>query len=178
MDEQRRRPDPGSRPDPYELAVQRAAEEPGSEEVDGTPPLPRLHVGPLRVGPTGLLVGIALLVGAGTLVRFGGGDRTPELAPSCTAPALELSVQRVRPGGLVQYAVAGPDGQVEVRVLRAAGGEPVQVLPPVTVQGCAATGRFGVQAEPGEHVVQVLVDGVAVASDDLVVTDPRDPVVG
>lgn len=185
MDEQRRPPDPASRPDPYELAVARAAEEPGPEESSGqglgTPPLPRLQVGPFRVGPTGLLLGVLLLVGVGTLVRFGG-DRTPDLAPSCTTPALLLSVERVRPGGLVEYAVAGPDGEVRLEVVPTAeGGQvgaPVQQLPPVRLEDCRATGRFGVQADPGEYTVLVRRGGRPAGTDVLTVTDPGDPDVG
>lgn len=181
MDAQRRPPDPASRPDPYELAVARAAQEPGPEEADGTPPLPRLQVGPFRVGPTGLLLGVLLLVGVGTLVRFGG-DRTPDLAPSCTTPALLLSVERVRPGGLVDYAVAGPDGEVRLEVApRAEGGQvgaPVQQLPPVRLEGCRATGRFGVQAGPGDYTVLVRRAGRPAGTDVLTVTEPGDPVVG
>lgn len=184
MDEQRRRPDPASRPDPYELAVTRAAQEPGPEEEDGTPPLPRLQVGPFRVGPTGLLLGVLLLVGVGTLVRFGG-DRTPDLAADCATPALLLSVERVRPGGLVEYAVAGPDGEVRLEVVPRAGGatggplgSPVQQLPPVRLDGCRATGRFGVQADPGEYTVLVRRAGRPAGTDVLTVTEPGDPVVG
>lgn len=185
MDDERRRPDPTSRPDPYELAVQRAASaeagEPGPEDGAGTPPLPRLHVGPFRVGPAGLLVGVVLLVGVGTLVRFGG-DRSPALPPSCTQPGLALSVQRVHPGGLVEYAVRGADGEVVLSVLpRAADGTlgpPEQVLPPVTLVRCRARSRFGIQAPTGEHTVVVTRGGRPVARADVTVTDPRDPVVG
>ena len=181
MDEQRRRPDPTTRPDAYELAMQRGAQEPGPEEADGTPPLPRLHVGPFRVGPLGLLVGVLLLVGVGSLVRFGA-DRTPDLPRSCTQDGLALSAERVQPGGLVQYSVSGPDGEVLLTVVpRGADPEtarPVQVLPTESLTRCRATGQFGVQAPPGEHSVLVRRAGSVVAVRDIVVTEPGDPTAG
>ena len=181
MDDQRRRPDPTSRPDPYELAVARAAspEDDGSgqQDADGAPPLPRLQLGPLKVGPTGLLVGVVLLVAVGTLVRFDG-DRTPDLPTSCTTPGVALSVGRVQPGGLVDYAVVGPGRALGLQVAPLAGGAPQQVLPPVRLQGCRATGRFGAQVPPGAYRVQVVVDGQAAAAQDLVVTDEGDPTAG
>lgn len=181
MDDQRRRPDPTTRPDPYELAMQRGADGPGPEEADGTPPLPRLQVGPFRVGPVGLLIGVLLLVGVGSLVRFGA-DRTPELPRSCTKDGLALSAERVQPGGLVQYSVSGPDGEVLLSVVpRSADpstARAVQVLPTETVSRCRATGRFGIQTPPGEHSVIVRRAGSVVAVRDLVVTEPGDPTAG
>ncbi len=167
-------------PDLWELAVSRAAE---ADPVPGDtpPPLPRLHVGPFRVGPVGLLVGVVLLVGAGTLVRFGG-DRTPVLPRSCTEPGLALSVQRVRPGGLVEYALRGADGEVALSVhprsASGALGAAQQVLPPVRLTRCRASGRLGLQAPMGEYAVVVTRAGREVARADVTVTDPRDPVVG
>jgi hypothetical protein len=179
VDEQRRLPDPTSRPDPYELAVQRAAQEPEPGEADGAPPLPRLQAGPFRVGPTGLLVGVVLLVGVGSLVRFGGSE-APELEVSCSTDALALSAARVRPGGLVEWTASGPDGEVVLAVGDA--GDPLeraaQTLPASRLQGCRATGRFGVQAPPGPHTVTLYRAGQPVAHRDLVVTEPGDPDVG
>ena len=139
--------------------MQRGAQEQAArEEADGAPPLPRLHVGPFRVGPLGLLVGVLLLVGVGSLVRFGA-DRTPDLPRSCTVDGLALSAQRVQPGGLVEYSVSGPDGEVLLSVVPRsadpATARAVQVLPTETLSRCRATGRFGLQAPPGEHSVIV-----------------------
>ena len=186
MDDQRRRPDPTTRPDhsspdAYELAVQRGAQAPGPEEAGQAPPLPRLHVGPFRVGPVGLLVGVLLLVVVGGLVRFGA-DRTPPLPRSCTQDGLALSAARVQPGGLVEYSVSGPDGEVLLTVVPRstdpATARPVQVLPTESLTRCRATGRFGVQAPPGEHSVLVRRAGGVVAVRDLTVTEPGDPTAG
>lgn len=185
MDDQRRRdqptrPDPTTRPDAYELAVQRGAQGPGPQESGQAPPLPRLHAGPFRVGPVGLLVGVLLLVGVGSLVRFSA-DRTPPLPRSCTQDGLALSATRVQPGGLVQYSVSGPDGEVLLTVVPRsadpASARPVQVLPTESLTRCRATGRFGVQAPPGEHTVLVRRAGGVVAAVDLTVTEPGDPTV-
>lgn len=191
MTERRRRKPPfvpSTGPDPYELAIARAAEESGGDDGGAPPPLPRLQVFGLRVGPWGLLVGFAVLVAVGGFVRFGGGSRTPPLEPSCTTPALALAVSRVQPGGLVTWAATGRNGievVLAVDVARYQDGVPVpvggptQVIePPIRLDGCTATGRFGIQVPPGEHVVSIFPLGgtsLPLASRTITVTEPGDP---
>ncbi len=185
---ERRRREPPSRPDPYELAVARAAEESGGDDREAPPPLPRLQVFGFRVGPWGLLVGFAVLVAVGGFVRFDGGNRTPALEPSCTTYALELGVSRALPGGLVTWSAAGPDRGdylLAVDVTRFQDGVPVpaaaqtQVVdPPFSLSGCRASGRFGIQVPPGEHVVSVFrIGGTSepFASAKITVTEAGDP---
>lgn len=167
MSDQRRRPDPTSRPDPYELAVRRGAQEPGPDG-GAAPPLPRLTIGRLRIGPLGLVVGILVLVLLGGFVRLDA-NRSPAIAASCSSVGLAVSRDRVQPGGLVRYTLVGPDGaRLQLRVAD-------QQLPPVVLRGCRVEGSFGVQVAPGEHQLEVLRDGRVVASRPLTVTEPGDP---
>lgn len=150
--------------DPYERALLAGPQEKAAEgDEDAPPPLPRkLGIGNLRVGALGLLAFFALIVLVS--VTRAEGDARPLLEPDCDRPQLALTpveVQQYRP---VTWTYAGPDGRYVVtvdaqevgRTTTGFGGRTAQQVRewgPVT--GCAVTGTFGVQVEPGRHVLQV-----------------------
>lgn len=173
--------------DPYELAILRGGQTSSADplaEEDAPPPLPKLRIGNLRVGPLGFVVGLLIIVFVGTSVRFGGGARPPQLAASCDTPALAISADTVRRGQPLRYAVVGPAPRVVVAIDAAslsadgtatplAGRTEAQVVPSTELAGCKATGILGVQVPAGEHTVSVFpaVGGEPLASKPLTVTD-------
>jgi hypothetical protein len=147
--------------------------------------LPKLRFGNLRVGSMGLLVGVLAILLIGSGVRYGGVNRTPKLAISCTSPALAISTGSVIRGHPLYYAITGPDRDVVVAIDAQAlapdlsatpltGGQQAQVIRPAThLSGCKGKGVLGVQVPPGHHTVSVFPasGGGPLASRPLTVSD-------
>jgi hypothetical protein len=136
------------------------------EATDDRQPLPKLRFGNLRVGSMGLLVGVLAILLIGSGVRYGGVNRTPKLATSCTTPGLAISTSSVVRGNPLYYAITGPNRDVVVAIDGASlssdltatplDGRPSQVIRPAKhLSRCKAKGVLGVQVAPGRHTVSV-----------------------
>lgn len=173
--------------DAYELAVLR-----GTDSLQGDPeapdeqrPLPKLRFGNLRIGSLGLLVGVFVIFLIGSGVRYGGVNRTPKLATSCTTPGFAISTDEVVRGRPLYFAVTGSKQRVVVAIDAAAlsadltatvlaGADEAQVIrPPVDVRNCKGKGVLGVQVPAGKHTVSVFPaeGGAPLVSKPLTVTD-------
>ena len=118
-------------------------------------------------------------------MRYGGANRTPKLATSCTTPAVALSASDVVRGRPVYFAVTGPQSGLVVAIDAAAlsgdltatvqpGAREAQVVrPPVSLTGCKGKGVLGVQVPAGKHTVSIFPagGGQPLASRPLTVTD-------
>jgi hypothetical protein len=118
-------------------------------------------------------------------VRYGGVNRTPKLATSCTTPALALSAADVVRGHALYVAVTGPQPSVVVAIdaaelsptlvatAVAGAGAPQVVRPPVTLNHCKGKAVLGVQVPAGQHTVSVFPagGGTPLVSKPLTVTD-------
>ena len=155
------------------------------EAPDETRPLPRLKFGNLKVGSLGLLVGIFVIFLVGSGVRYGGRNHTPALTTSCEAPGFAISVNELRRGLPLYFAVTGPDRAVVIAIDAASvtsdyvatpltGAAETQVdRVPVKMSGCKGKGEMGVQVQPGEHTISVFPaeGGTPLVSKKLTVTD-------
>jgi hypothetical protein len=122
-------------------------------------------------------------VGSG--VRYGGRNHTPDLATSCEKPDLAISVDELRRGLPLYYAVTGPTRTVVIAIDAATvgadltatpikdGAEPQVVRVPVKMSGCMGKGEMGVQVQPGEHTIGVFPaeGGAALVTKKLTVTE-------
>jgi hypothetical protein len=137
------------------------------------------------VGSLGLLVGVFIIFLVGSGVRYGGANRAPKLATSCTTPGLALSVSDVVRGRAIYFAVTGPAERVVLAIDAATlspdltatpvtGADEAQVIrPPVAVRDCKGDGVFGVQVPPGTHTVGVFpaAGGAPLVTKPLTVTE-------
>jgi hypothetical protein len=158
------------RPDASELAAERL--QAGREPFEPLPPTLR------RLDRKRLLLYLVLGAVTVAVLRDGLGRGAPPVKGSCTQPAFAFDRTEVREDGVVKWSVAGPpDAQVVITAdsTTADGG---RLLGPVTLQGCKASGRFGVVLQDGTHVLRVFLrqpDGTTqvIGTRTIVVNAPR-----
>jgi hypothetical protein len=157
----RKRDDGASGFDPHEFGARRS-----TPELAGIDPIPRLFSS--RFSPKNLLLYFVLGVVVVAFVRAGVGRPQPKVARSCTTPAFELVNTEVKQYGVIKWSATGPNGTRVVFVMDANGSTAVPttaeaglLAAPGPLKDCQASGRFGIRAGEGDHVVTAL----AVAAD-------------
>ena len=137
------------------------------------------------MGSLGLLIGVFVIFLIGSGVRYGGVNRTPKLATSCTTPALALSQSSIVRGHALYVAVTGPQESVVVAIDAAelspaltatpvGGATEAQVIRPAArLKHCKGKAVLGVQVAAGRHTVSVFpaAGGAPLASKPLTVSD-------
>ena len=137
--------------DPYEFGARNA-----DPEAAGLEPIIPLSA---RFSLKQLGLGFLAVVVVGALIR-GAGSRPPTLPASCTTPAYALSTTSVKQYGVVRWSAVGPRTSRVVLAVdsptlpqQPAGAGAGRVFGPAQLDGCAASGQFGVRATPGAHTV-------------------------
>lgn len=155
--------------DPYEIGARNSDPELGA--LQPLPPAPQ------RIAPMKLLGLFAVGVVLVAIVRDGLGSAGPELARSCSVPAVVLSKDAVDTGGVVRWSATGPSGATVVLSLdspTAPATDDARLLGRRVLAGCTASGQFGVRAPAGRHTVTAYLVGAdgavtTVATRDLTV---------
>ena len=145
----RKQPEPY---DPHELGARRS--DPTLAVLEPIPDLPNS-----RWSGKNLLAYFVLGVVIVAFVRDGVGSRGPTVAASCSKPSFVLDQTEVRTYGVVRWAAAGPAGSSVVFGIDTTklptGIADGKLAGPLPLTGCRASGRFGVGAPEGDHVVTV-----------------------
>jgi hypothetical protein len=138
--------------DPHELGARRS--DPTLAALEPIPDLPRS-----RWNGKNLLAYFVLGVVIIAFVRDGVGRPAPVADGSCTKPAFVLDQTEVRLYGVIRWSAAGPAGSSVVFGIDTSslpsGLADGKLAGPLPLEGCRATGRFGVGAPLGDHVVTV-----------------------
>ena len=148
--------------DPYEFGARNADPELGAFQP--LPPAPK------RIKPMHLLFAFLGAVVLLAVVQNGRSRNGPPLAGNCVKAAFAFDTSDVRTGGVVSWSAVGPASSTVVfglgtSTVPTTAGQG-KLAGPVSLAGCAASGRFGVNKPAGDYVVTAF----SVAADGTVTT--------
>lgn len=139
--------------DPHELGARRS--DPELAAFEPLPPSTR------RFSNGQLLLAFFAAVVVIAFVRNGGPAGDPAVTGSCTQPSFALNKTEVKSSGVLKWSAAGP-ATSEVAFAVDSGVLPTTLdagllAGPLPLTGCKRSGRFGIRAPEGDHVITVFL---------------------
>jgi len=139
--------------DPHELGARRS--DPTIAALEPFPPAPR------RTSTKRLMAYFVVGVIVVAVLRDGAGRGAPAVTGSCMSPAFALDKSEVRSYGVLKWSATGPaDAHLVIGVdtLRVPTTfTEGKLAGPVALRDCKATGRFGMRAPEGDHVLTIFL---------------------